>query len=126
MSIHLPMKRDDRVEEKHFLLHDEKRTHMPRDTSEWECLRCHRRFPVEYPFTQRSRKVCGARQLMRIYATNNFRKHLKSCWAKAECWLCGGLEAETTIIVERETPGGEPCKAKEVQVHFGCYMDIED
>ncbi len=41
------------------------------------------------------------------------------------CWLCGGVGAETAIIVECETPGGKPCKEKTVVVHFPCYMDME-
>lgn len=41
------------------------------------------------------------------------------------CWLCGGKEPDETIKVGCETPGGKPCKEKEVRVHNGCYMDIQ-
>ena len=41
------------------------------------------------------------------------------------CWLCGGFDPDITIEVECETPGGKPCKSKEVEVHNGCYMDME-
>jgi hypothetical protein len=42
-----------------------------------------------------------------------------------KCWLCGGPEPNTTIIVECETPGGKICNPKEVHVHLGCYLDME-
>ena len=41
-----------------------------------------------------------------------------------KCWLCGKGRANTVIETERETPGGKPCKSKEVMVHWGCYMDM--
>jgi hypothetical protein len=41
------------------------------------------------------------------------------------CWLCGMNDAETTITVACETPGGRPCKEKDVLVHHGCYMDVD-
>jgi len=41
------------------------------------------------------------------------------------CWLCGGIRPDTTIEVNCETPGGTPCKTKKVEVHHGCYMDME-
>jgi len=44
---------------------------------------------------------------------------------KEVCWLCGGKEPNETIKVGCETPGGKPCKTKEVQVHFGCLMDMD-
>lgn len=41
------------------------------------------------------------------------------------CWLCNDLEPDTKIVVECDVPNGKHCKAKTVEVHFGCYMDIE-
>jgi len=43
------------------------------------------------------------------------------------CWLCGGNDPEPDIVitVERETPGGEPCRPKDVPVHTGCYQDLD-
>ncbi len=41
------------------------------------------------------------------------------------CWLCGGEDPGITIAVRRETPGGLSCNAKEVRVHFECYMDMD-
>jgi hypothetical protein len=43
------------------------------------------------------------------------------------CWLCGKNDPEPDLIieVERETPGGEPCRPKDVPVHQGCYQDID-
>lgn len=41
------------------------------------------------------------------------------------CWLCGGSGPDTTITVECETPSGKHCRPKNVEVHFGCYMDID-
>lgn len=41
------------------------------------------------------------------------------------CWLCGGEGADTTVVTERETPGGKQCPPKDVRVHFGCLMDMD-
>ena len=41
------------------------------------------------------------------------------------CWLCGGVGAETTITVQCEIPDGPACEAKDVKVHYSCYMDME-
>lgn len=43
------------------------------------------------------------------------------------CWLCGVADgvAITTIKVARDTPHGPPCDPKDVQVHPGCYQDME-
>lgn len=42
------------------------------------------------------------------------------------CWLCGFPgDVTSTILTNRETPGGKPCKTKPVRVHLGCYMDMD-
>jgi hypothetical protein len=43
-----------------------------------------------------------------------------------KCWLCRSEEPDTMITVERETPNGKSCKPKDVFVHFGCYMDMDN
>lgn len=42
------------------------------------------------------------------------------------CWLCGRQDGPfVEIVTQRETPNGPKCKAKNVKVHNGCYMDVE-
>lgn len=43
----------------------------------------------------------------------------------ARCWLCGGVEPNETVTVARESPGGPKCDAYKVQVHTGCWQDME-
>ena len=45
--------------------------------------------------------------------------------AQKTCWLCGGKAPDTPITVACETPGGKSCDPYTVEVHFGCYMEIE-
>ena len=60
--------------------------HSLRRPGRWNqylCLNCGRKVPYEYDARQRMRgRVCGTRQLMRIYAWNNFNRHLLACWTK--------------------------------------------
>jgi len=56
-----------------------------------------------------------------------FKRYIMTEEEQATCWLCNSVDPvpDTEIIVECETPGGEPCLPKKVMVHYGCYMDIE-
>lgn len=56
----------------------------------YRCAICGREFPYEYdvqnlgPITYRSGKQYGSRQLMRIYASQNFKRHKTACKAKGD------------------------------------------
>ncbi len=45
------------------------------------------------------------------------------------CWFCDYAiedpDQVAGITVECETPGGKPCPARAVNVHYGCLMDID-
>lgn len=38
----------------------------------------------------------------------------------SRCWLCGGVDPETTMKVAREYPGGPICEVYTTTVHAGC------
>ncbi len=44
------------------------------------CLRCGRRFPTEY--SKKRHTSCRGRNLLSVYAWNNFKAHLCACWAR--------------------------------------------
>lgn len=48
------------------------------DSKEYVCLRCGKRIPFRYS----SAGTHGTKQLMRLWAWHNFKRHLKACWRK--------------------------------------------
>jgi len=69
------------MSEKRFVLHEKRRGYQS-DDSEYECLKCHRRFRVQYDCAPK--RQCGTATLMRNHAWSNFKKHMKACWGKKE------------------------------------------
>lgn len=59
------------------------------------------------------------------FITNNKKLIRKIIAEGRKCWLCRKGKANTVVKTCCETPGGKPCKEKEVIVHWGCYMDMD-